>query len=295
VGGPWSQRLAGLADVRVRLNLVQLVVRLAAAHGRVLDGTPHALKAGCGEGGWGRRARGIDGGDRTFPHLCVLPQRPSDHQIGHRHHSHAKGKVRQVDVQHDPGPSASEAKVGQAGPVSTRVRSHGEEGGHGEAGRPQQGGEGQRAGEGGGAVGLLPQNHAQPMQSDDGDRLQGHDDEARAGQVEGEAEALRHAIPSVGVQEEHQCKHGSGHATNEQVAEGQVEDHEVEVGAELAKHRVEEGQEHHKVAVRAHAEDEDEEEGAKGQGSSVDHSPTGWRVCAQGAIEVLLSWHIHQV
>lgn len=292
LGRARDQRLAGLVDTRVRGDFLQFVVSLVVVQRRVLNRTLHALEARCDEGRRGRRARGVHSDDRALSDLRVLPQRPRDHHIGHGHHGHAKGKVCQVDIQHYPGLSTSEAKVRQAGSIPARVRSHGKEGGHGEAGCPQQGGEGQRAGEGGGTVGLLPQNHAQSMQRNDSDRLQGHDDEARAGQVEGEAETLGHAVPSARIQEKHQCKHRSRHAANEQVAEGQVEDHEVKVGAELAEHRVEKGQEHHEIAIRAQAEDEDEEERAKGQGAGVDDGPTRRCLCA---IEVRQSWHIHQV
>ena len=185
--------------------------------------------------------------------------------------------------------------MGQAGPVLARVGPHGEQGGHGEAGGPQQGGERQGAGEGGGAVGLLAQHHAQAVQGDHRHRLQGHDDEARAGEVEGEAEALGHAVAAARVQEQHQGEHGGGHAADEQVAEGQVQDHEVKVGAELAEGRVEEGEEHHQVAVGAQAEDEDEEERAGGQGGRVDHGPFFAGLGAQGAVEAQLLQSVHRV
>lgn len=294
-GRTWNQTLAASVGIGVRLHILQLVVRLVAVQRGALNRALHALEARRDEGrrGWG--ARGVHRDDGTFPHSRVLPQRLSDGQVGHGHHGHAESKVGQVDVQHHPGVAASQAKVGQAGPVPARVRSHGEERRHGEAGRPQQGGERQRAGEGRGAVGLLPQNHAQPVQGDDRYRLQRHDDEARAGQVEGEAETLGHAVPSARVQEEHQREHGGGHAADEQVAEGQVEDHEVKVGAELAERRVKKGQEHHQVAVGAQAEDEDEEEGAKGQGGGVDHGPARRGLRAQAAIQRLMSRHVHQV
>lgn len=91
--------------------------------------------------------------------------------------------------------------------------------------------------------------------------------------MEGKAEALRHAVPPSCVQEENQRERGGGHTANEQVAERQVEDHEVKVRTKLAKRWVEEGQKHHHIAIGAQKEDEDEEGGAKGQSGSVDHSP----------------------
>lgn len=66
----------------------------------------------------------------------------------------------------------------QTGSISVGVRSRGEKGRHREAGGPQQSSESQGAGERGCPVGLLPQNHPQPVQGDDSDRLQRHDDEA---------------------------------------------------------------------------------------------------------------------
>lgn len=234
--------------------------------------------------------------DPAASHLGIFPERAGDHQVGDGHHCHAEGKVSQVDVQHHPGPAATQAEMGQARPVAVRVRPHGEQGGHGKAGRPQQAGKGQRAWEGGSAVGLLAQHHSQSVQGDDGHSLQGHDDEARAGQVEGEAEALRDTAAvatTAGVQEEHQGEHGRGDAADEQVTEGQVEDHEVKVGAELAEHWVEEGQEDHQVAVGAQAEDEDQQEGAEGQGGRVDNGPARRPFCRRhsrrlGAVEALL-------
>lgn len=274
------------------LTILQLVVRLVAVQRLALDGTLHVLKACCEERRCWLRAGGIYSDDGAFPHVHILSEGVSNHQVRRRHHGNAKGKVCKVNVQHDPGLVTSQAKVRQTGPVSVWVCSHGEESSHGEAGGPQQGSERQRAWEGGSLVRLLPQNHAQSVQSDDGHRLQGHNDEAWAGQMEGKAEALGHAVCSTRIQEEHQCKHGSRHAADEKVAKGQVEDHEVKVGAELAKHRIEEREEHHEVAVRAQAEDEDEEKGAKGQRGGVDHGPAARCL---SAIEDLLPWHIHQV
>lgn len=292
LGSSWSYRLAFPVGIQMLLTVLQLVVRLVAVQRLALDGTLHVLKACCEEGRWWLRAGGTYSDDGAFPHLYILSEGVSNHQVRHRHHGNAKGKVCKVNVQHDPGLVTSQAKVRQTGSISVGVRSHGEESGHGEAGGPQQGRERQRAREGGRPVRLLPQNHAQSVQSDDGHRLQGHDDEARAGQMEGKAEALGHAVRSARVQEEHQRKHGSSHAADEKVAEGQVQDHEVKVGAELAKYRIEEGEEHHQVAVRAQAEDEDEEKGAKGQRGGVDHGPAARCL---SAIEDLLPWHIHQV
>lgn len=125
------------------------------------------------------------------------------------------------------------------------------------------------------------------MQGDHSHRLEGHNDEARAGEVEGKAEALGHSAAGISsIQKEHQCKHGRSDAANEQITEGQVEDHEVKVGAELAERRVEEGQEDHQVAIRTKTKYEDQQEGAGGEGSRVDQGPAARRSrLALGAVE----------
>lgn len=175
----------------------------------------------------------------------------------------------------------------QARPGAPWVRSQSNQSCQREAGGPQQRREGQGTRERGRAVGLLTQNHAEPMQSDHRHRLEGHDNEARAGEVEGKAEAARHSTSSIsGVQKQHQREHGRSDTANEKVTEGQVEDHEVEVGAELTERRVEERQENHQVAVRTQAKDEDQQEGAGGERGCVDQGPAarGGRL-ALGAVE----------
>lgn len=105
--------------------------------------------------------------------------------------------------------------------------------------------------------------------------------------MEGKAEALGHSAVSISsIQKEHQGKHGRRDAANEQVAEGQVEDHEVKVGAELAERRVEEGQEDYQVAIRTETKYEDQQEGAGGECSRVDQGPAARRSrLALGAVE----------
>ena len=98
--------------------------------------------------------------------------------------------------------------------------------------------------------------------------LEGHDDEARAGEVEGEAESVRYAIGCA--EEQHEGEHGGCHTTNEEVTEGQVQDHEIKVGSEFPEGWIEEGQEDNEVAVRAQAEDDREQKGTGHQGGRVD-------------------------
>lgn len=232
-----------------------------------LAGAPVPVQGGQGvlPGPGGRRphkglgSRGAHGHRRrALPHLRVPPQGLGDHDVGDGHHSHAADEVGDVEVKDDLPIPAGEAGHGQAEPGATG--SQGGHGGQGEAGGPEQCGEQQRAGEWRGAVRLLAQHHAQAVQGDHRHRLQRHDDEAGAGEVKGEAEGGRHA--SGWVEEEDEGEHGGGHPTDEQVAEGEVEDHEVEVGPEFPEGRVEEGQEDDEVAVGAQAENEGQQRGA---------------------------------
>jgi len=140
--------------------------------------------------------------------------------------------------------------------------------GQSETGGPEKQSEKHGAGKGGGATGLLPQHHAEPVQGDHRHGLEGHDDEARTGDVEGEAESIWDV--SGGAEEEHEGEHGGGHSTDEEVTEGQVEDHEIKVGSELAEGWIKEGQEDNEVAVGAQAEDDRQQESTGDQSGRVD-------------------------
>lgn len=72
--------------------------------------------------------------------------------------------------------------------------------------------------------------------------------------MEGETESIWYATGRA--EEQHEGEHGGRHTTNEKVAEGQVQDHEIKVGSEFPKGWIKEGQEDNEVAVRAQAEDD---------------------------------------
>lgn len=249
--------------VAMRLDVLRLAVALVpvqGGHGALWSRGPRK----------GLRSGGVHGHHgRALPHLGVPPQGLGNHDIGDGHDGHAADEVGDVEVEDDLALAAGEAGHGQA--EAGAVGFQGGQGGQGEAGGPQEQGEEKSAGEGGGAVRLLPQHHAQPVQGDDCHRLERHDDEARAGEVEGEAEGARDA--SGRVEEEDKGEHGGGRPADEEIAEGEVEDHEVEVGPEFPEGRVEEGQENDEVAVGAQAEDEGQQGGAGRQGGGVGPLP----------------------
>lgn len=84
-------------------------------------------------------------------------------------------------------------------------------------------------------------------------------------------EAKRVGNITARVKKQDESKHWSGNATNKEVAEGQVQYHEVKVGPELPKGRIEKGQKHHQVPIGPQAEDDDQQEGAGDQGGGVDN------------------------
>lgn len=103
----------------------------------------------------------------------------------------------------------------------------------------------------------------------------------RAGEVEGEAESVRYATGCA--EEQHEGEHGGRHATNEEVTEGQVQDHEIKVGSEFPEGWIKEGQEDNEVAVEAQAEDDREQKGTGHQGGPcgpVPGDPPGYWYCS---------------
>lgn len=144
----------------------------------------------------------------------------------------------------------------------------GGQGGEGETGGPEEQRRSKVQGKEAAEAGLLPQHHTEPVQGNHRHCLEGHDDEARAGEVEGEAESVRYATGCAG-RATMACEHGGRHATNEEVTEGQVQDHEIKVGSEFPEGWIKEGQEDNEVAVRAQAEDDREQKGTGHQGGRV--------------------------
>lgn len=197
--------------------------------------------------------------------MSIFPQGLSNHDVRHGDHSHTAGEVDHIERQ-DGFPFSShqtghgEAEVGLAG-------FQGGHGGEGETGGPEKQSEEQGAGEGSRAIRLLPQDHAEPVQGDHGHCLEGHDDEAGTGEVEGEAESIRDA-----AEEQHEGEHGGRHSADEEVTEGQVQDHEIEVGSELPEGWVKEGQEDDEVAIGAQAEDDHQQESTGHQSGRVDQN-----------------------
>lgn len=252
--------------VSVGLNVLQLVVILVSVESRhgTLPRVTRSLAGGAHERLWSGSVHRDHRG--ALPDLSVLPQRLRNHDVGDGHHRHAEGEVHHVQ-RHDGFPFSGrqtghgKAEVGLAG-------FQGAQGGQSETGGPEKQGEKHGAGKGGRAIGLLPQHHAEPVQGDHGHGLEGHDDEARTGDVEGEAEGIGDA--PGGAEEEHEGEHGGGHATDEEVAEGQVQDHEIKVGSELPEGWIKEGQEDDEVAVRAQAEDDRQQKSTGDQSGRVD-------------------------
>ena len=245
------------------LQFVVILVPVQSRHG-TLDRLATSLHRGPHERLWSGSVNSDHSG--ALSDLSILPQCLSDHNVGHEDHRHTKGEVDHVERQ-DGFPFSGD----QTGHGKAEVRLagfQGGQGGEGETGGPEEQSEEQGAGEGGRAVGLLPQHHAEPVQGNHRHCLEGHDDEARAGEVEGEAESVRYA--TGWAEEQHEGEHGGCHATNEEVTEGQVQDHEIKVGSEFPEGRIEEGQEDNEVAVRAQAEDDCEQKGTGDQGGRVD-------------------------
>lgn len=123
--------------------------------------------------------------------MSIFPQGLSNHDVRDRDHSNTEGEVDHIERQHGFPFSSNqtghgEAEVGLAG-------FQGGQGGEGETGGPEKQREEQGAGKGGCAIRLLPQHHAEPVQGNHCHCLEGHDDEAGAGEMEGEAESIRYA------------------------------------------------------------------------------------------------------